>query len=107
MGWRFKRGSSFGSGLHYDFLWSFRPGEVATGKAYHNYNARAFQSGEMSGTSVFYKNAARDIFHTYSTYARGDELLLGTYNILDLTPNGRNETGHNNDLTDWVRHHDR
>ena len=60
----------------------------------------------MSGISVFYKDAAGDIFHTYSSYARGSDILLGTYNYLDLTPKGRNETGNHN-LTDWVRHHDR
>lgn len=55
---------------------------------------------------MFFKNAAEKIFHTYSVYARGDELLIGTYNYLDLTPKGRNETGPNFDLTDWVRRHD-
>jgi hypothetical protein len=60
----------------------------------------------MSDLSVFYKDAAGDIFHTYSSYARGD-MLLGTYHYLDLTPKGRNETGPNHNLTDWVRHHDR
>jgi predicted dithiol-disulfide oxidoreductase (DUF899 family) len=55
---------------------------------------------------VFYKNEAGEVFHTYSVYARGDELLIGTYNYLDLTPRGRDETGPNFDLTDWVRRHD-
>ena len=107
MGWRFKWVSSNGSDFNYDYHVSFGPEDIAKRKVYYNYDVRDFQSEEMSGTSVFYKNAAGDIFHTYSTYARGDELLLGTYNILDLTPKGRNETGPNNDLTDWVRHHDR
>jgi predicted dithiol-disulfide oxidoreductase (DUF899 family) len=107
MGWRFKWVSSYGSDFNYDFHVSFRPEDVAQGKVYYNYDERDFQSEETSGTSVFYKNAAGDIFHTYSTYARGDELLLGAYNVLDLTPKGRNETGPNYDLTDWVRHHDR
>ena len=60
----------------------------------------------MSGISVFYKDANGDIFHTYSTYARGDELLDGAYNYLDLTPKGRNETGSNHNLIDWVHRHD-
>ena len=64
-------------------------------------------SEELSGISVFYKDANGDIFHTYSSYARGGEMLLGTYIFLDMTPKGRNETGPNHDLTDWVRHHDR
>jgi predicted dithiol-disulfide oxidoreductase (DUF899 family) len=55
---------------------------------------------------VFYKDAAGDIFHTYSSYARGAEELLGTYMVLDLTPKGRNETGPNHNLMDWVRRHD-
>jgi predicted dithiol-disulfide oxidoreductase (DUF899 family) len=107
MGWRFRWVSSYGSDFNYDYYVSFRPEDTATGKIYYNYDVRDFQSEEMSGTSVFYKGAAGDIFHTYSTYARGDELLIGTYNVLDLTPKGRNETGPNYDLTDWVRHHDR
>jgi predicted dithiol-disulfide oxidoreductase (DUF899 family) len=107
MGWRFKWVSSFGSDFNFDYHVSFRPEDIAKGKVYYNYGVRDFQSEEMSGTSVFYKDRSGNIFHTYSTYARGDELLLGTYNILDLTPKGRNETGPNYDLTDWVRHHDR
>ena len=62
---------------------------------------------ELSGRSVFYKDESGDIFHTYSSYGRGGDLMLGTYNILDLMPKGRNETGPNHNLTDWVRHHDR
>ncbi len=56
---------------------------------------------------MFYKDEKGDVFHTYSTYARGGELLAGAYNFLDLTPKGRNETGPGFNLTDWVRHHDR
>jgi predicted dithiol-disulfide oxidoreductase (DUF899 family) len=62
---------------------------------------------ELSGRSVFYKDENGDLFHTYSSYGRGGDLMLGTYNILDLMPKGRNETGPNHNLTDWVRHHDR
>ena len=62
---------------------------------------------ELSGRSVFYKDESGDIFHTYSSYGRGGDLMLGTYNILDLMPKGRNETGPNHNMTDWVRHHDR
>jgi predicted dithiol-disulfide oxidoreductase (DUF899 family) len=107
LGWRFKWVSSYGCDFNYDYHVSFWPEDTAKRTVYYNYDVRDFQSEEMSGTSVFYKDAAGDIFHTYSTYARGDELLLGTYNVLDLTPKGRNETGPNYDLTDWVRHHDR
>jgi predicted dithiol-disulfide oxidoreductase (DUF899 family) len=55
---------------------------------------------------VFYKDADHDVFLTCSSYARGGDLMLGTYNILDLMPKGRNEMGPDHNLTDWVRHHD-
>ena len=61
---------------------------------------------ELPGLSVFYKDDAGSIFHTYSSYARGAEELLTTYMVLDLTPKGRNETGPRGNLTDWVRRHD-
>jgi predicted dithiol-disulfide oxidoreductase (DUF899 family) len=77
------------------------------GEVYYNYGMSKFQSEELSGRSVFYKDATGEIFHTYSAYGRGTEELLSTYVCLDLTPNGRNETGPNHNLTDWVRHHDR
>jgi predicted dithiol-disulfide oxidoreductase (DUF899 family) len=107
MGWRFKWISSYGSDFNYDFYVSFTPEEIAKGKVYYNYDLREFQSEEMSGLSVFYKDAAGEVLHTYSAYGRGGEEILGTYMLLDLTPKGRNETGPNFDLTDWVRHHDR
>jgi len=107
MGWRFKWVSSLGSDFNYDFHVSFRPEEAKTGKVDYNYAQSDFLSPEMSGLSVFYKNEDDEIFHTYSTYGRGDELALTTYMYLDLTPKGRNETGPQHNLTDWVRHHDR
>jgi len=107
MGWRFKWVSSFGSDFNYDFHVSFTKDDIATGEVYYNYDTHKFQSEELSGRSVFYKDANGDLFHTYSSYARGGDILLGTYNLLDLTPKGRNETGPNHNMTDWVRHHDR
>lgn len=107
MGWRFKWVSSYGSDFNYDFHVSFREEDIANDKVYYNYEMRDFQSEELPGLSVFYKDAAGDIFHTYSAYARGAEALLGTYMFLELTPKGRNETGPAFNLTDWVRHHDR
>jgi predicted dithiol-disulfide oxidoreductase (DUF899 family) len=107
MGWRFKWVSSNGSDFNYDFRVSFTAEEIATGKVYYNYETRDFQSEEMSGVSVFYRDEQGEVFHTYSTYARGDELVDTTYMYLDLTPKGRNETGPRFNLTDWVRHHDR
>jgi predicted dithiol-disulfide oxidoreductase (DUF899 family) len=107
MGWRFKWVSSYGSDFNYDFHVSFTQDDLAKGEVYYNYELRKLQSEEMSGISVFYKDPVGDIFHTHSSYARGGEMFLGTYNYLDLTPKGRNETGPNHNLADWVRHHDR
>jgi len=107
MGWRFKWVSSYGSDFNYDYHVSFTKEEVAKGKVYYNYRMAEASIEELSGISVFYKDEAGGIFHTYSTYGRGAEELLGTYMVLDLTSKGRNETGPNYDLTDWVRHHDR
>ncbi len=102
MGWRFNWVSSHGSDFNYDFRVSFTPEELAKGKVDYNYGLYEGYE-ELHGTSIFFKDDAGDIFHTYSTYARGDDLLIGAYNFLDLTPKGRNETT----LQDWVRHHDR
>lgn len=107
MGWKFKWVSSYGSDFNYDYNVSFTPEEVAAGRAYYNYSESAVPLEDLSGFSVFFKDDAGDVFHTYSTFGRGAEELLGTYVVLDLTPKGRNETGPNFSLTDWVRHHDR
>jgi predicted dithiol-disulfide oxidoreductase (DUF899 family) len=106
MGWRFKWVSSFGNDFNYDFHVSFTLEQIAQGEVYYNYDMRPLQSDEMSGRSVFYRDAAGDVFHTYSAFARGGEMFLGTYHYLDITPKGREETINGN-LTDWVRHHDR
>src|SRR5262245_47627399 len=107
MRWRFRWVSSFGNDFNYDYHVSFTKEQIAQGKVYYNYAMTEPSIEELSGISVFYKYEAGAIFHTYSTYGRGGEELLGTYMALDLTPKGRNETGPNYDLTDWVRHHDR
>ena len=106
MGWRFRWVSSYGSDFNYDFHVSFTPEQVAGGKAYYNYELRDVGIDELSGRSVFCRDEAGDIFHTYSSFARGVELFLSSYAVLDITPKGRNETINGN-LTDWVRHHDR
>jgi predicted dithiol-disulfide oxidoreductase (DUF899 family) len=109
MGWRFKWVSSHGSDFNYDF--HVTSDEAVTPVEY-NYRSKAellqkgepwFTEGENHGVSVFYKDAGRDVFHTYSTFARGSDLLVGAYNYLDLAPKGRNEAS----IMDWVRHHDR
>jgi predicted dithiol-disulfide oxidoreductase (DUF899 family) len=107
MGWRFKWVSSFGGDFNQDYQVSATAQEIAGGKVMYNYEfIENFPSEERPGASVFYKNAAGEIFHTYSTYGRGLDILIGTYNFLDLAPKGRDE----DDLAwsmAWVRHHDR
>lgn len=105
MGWRFKWVSSFGSDFNYDFQVSATSDEKASGKAYYNYQVGEFPSDERPGASVFYKQGD-DIFHTYSAYARGLDILLPTYNFLDLSPKGRDEDALPYPMA-WVRHHDR
>jgi predicted dithiol-disulfide oxidoreductase (DUF899 family) len=107
MGWRFKWVSSFGSDFNQDYQVSFTPHEKAGGKVFYNYEfIESFPSEERPGASVFYKNAAGEIFHTYSTYGRGLDILIGTYHFLDLAPKGRDEDGLAWSMA-WVRHHDR
>jgi len=111
MGWGFKWVSSYGSDFNYDYHVSFTSDEMAKGKVPYNYGSVDLHSvgetDELFGVSVFYQTAHGDIFHTYSTYARGGDALLGTYQWLDLTPKGRDETGPRGNLGDWVKHHDR
>ena len=104
MGWRFKWVSSYGSDFNYDFQVSFTEDQIARGEVYYNYERLEDGSGceELPGFSVFYKNGAGEIFHTYSGYARAGDILIGAYNYLDHTPKGRNERR----IMDWVRHHD-
>ena len=104
MGWKFQWVSSFGSDFNFDYHVSFTPGEKSSDKVYYNYGMNTFPREEAPGASVFAKDAAGEVFHTYSTYARGLDILLGTYNILDLVPKGRDEDGRG---MSWVRHHDR
>jgi predicted dithiol-disulfide oxidoreductase (DUF899 family) len=107
MGWRFKWASSLGSDFNYDYHVSFTPAELATGKVYYNYGMRGFPSDEAHGVSVFHKDGtADDVFHSYSCYERGDDILIGAYNYLDLVPKGRDEAGLPFSMA-WVRHHDR
>jgi predicted dithiol-disulfide oxidoreductase (DUF899 family) len=91
MGWRFERVSSYGSDFNYDFHVSSTAAERAKGWMYYNYDEIEFDGEELPGISVFYKDASDTVFHTYSSYARGGDLLLGTYNYLDLVPKSRNE----------------
>jgi predicted dithiol-disulfide oxidoreductase (DUF899 family) len=106
MGWRFKWVSSNGTDFNFDYHVSLSKEEAAKGKVEYNYSLTDFPSDERPGASVFYKNDAGEIFHTYSAYARGLDLLLTAYNYIDLTPLGRHEEGLPSPMA-WVRHHDR
>ena len=106
MGWRFKWVSSYGNDFNYDYHVSFTEEQMAKGKVYYNYGMEEFGVEEAPGASVFYKDAAGNIFHTYSSYARGLDMLVGTYNYLDLVPKGRDEDALAFSMS-WVRHHDR
>jgi predicted dithiol-disulfide oxidoreductase (DUF899 family) len=106
MGWRFKWVSSYGNDFNYDFHVSFTEEQMAKGKVDYNYEMAEFGVEELPGASVFYKDATGNIFHTYSSYARGLDMLVGTYNYLDLVPKGRDEDGLAFTMS-WVRHHDR
>lgn len=106
MGWQFKWASSYGNEFNRDFGVSFDKEEMAKGEVDYNYVRQPFPSEEAPGISVFYKDDAGTVFHTYSTYGRGVEAMMGTYHLLDLTPKGRDED-HLSFAMEWIRHHDR
>jgi len=106
MGWRFQWVSSYGNDFNHDYHVSFTKEERASGKVEYNYTLTEFPSEEAPGASVFYKDQAGNIFHTYSTYGRGLDILIGAYNFLDLVPKGRDEEGLKHTMA-WVRHHDK
>ena len=105
LGWRFKWASSYENDFNFDFHVSFTKEDMASGAVAYNFTTLDdlnYVQDEMPGISVFYKDNNGDIFHTYSSYARGLDILLGAYNFLDLTPKGRNEK----QIMDWVKRHD-
>ena len=106
MGWRLPWVSSHDSDFNRDFHVSFSKDEVQAGSFYYNYASDGFPSEEAPGISVFARDASGAIFHTYSTYARGGEPLIGAYYLLDMVPKGRDEEGLPWPMA-WVRHHDR
>jgi predicted dithiol-disulfide oxidoreductase (DUF899 family) len=103
MGWRFRWVSSYNSDFNYDFKVSFTPEQIAAGRAFYNYEYVNPGLEDRSGNSVFFKDEAGQIFHTYSTFGRGGEEFLGIYRYLDVTPKGRDEQGPYRTLADWVR----
>jgi predicted dithiol-disulfide oxidoreductase (DUF899 family) len=102
MGWRFPWVSAHDSDFNRDFAVSFTPEERAEGRAIYNYGTPIRTSPDMFGVSVFLREDDGTLYHTYSTYHRGTELLMGALNWLDLAPKGRNEQG----TMSWVRLHD-
>ena len=105
MGWSFNWLSSLQSDFNYDFHVSFTPEEVAAEEALYNFTRQDPGGEDREGVSVFYKDARGDVFHTYSAYARGIDILNAAYHYLDLVPKGRDEAGHDGPQF-WVRRHD-
>jgi predicted dithiol-disulfide oxidoreductase (DUF899 family) len=106
MAWRFHWVSAFGTDFQSDYGVHFTKEELAGEVTYNYRDETRFPLEEAPGLSVFCKGEAGEIFHTYSTYARGLDSLVGTYQFLDLVPKGRDEEGLAFDMA-WVRHHDR
>jgi predicted dithiol-disulfide oxidoreductase (DUF899 family) len=105
MGWHFNWVSSHANDFNRDFRVSFTPDEIAAGKIDYNFRSSPHRNDELPGVSAFVRNETGEIFHTYSTYGRGVEVMMGTYRMLDLTPRGRAEDGLFHTMQ-WVRHHD-
>jgi len=104
MGWTFPWVSSRNNSFNFDYHVSFSEEELKKGEALYNYRTIDPGIDELPGQSVFFKDEKGRIFHTYSSYARGGEELIGAFNFLDMVPKGRNEQ---TSIMDWVRHHDR
>jgi predicted dithiol-disulfide oxidoreductase (DUF899 family) len=105
MGWRFKWVSSFHTDFNFDFNVSFTPEQIKSGVLPYNYGKSKMKIDELQGVSAFYRDKSGDIYHTYSSYARGIDLMNTTYNFLDLTAKGRDEDP--NASQNWVRYHDK
>jgi predicted dithiol-disulfide oxidoreductase (DUF899 family) len=104
LGWDFKWVSSGDGDFNYDYDVSFKPESLA-GEVVYNYDRRKTSMSDLPGISVFYKDVGGVIFHSYSCYARGLDMMNGAYHFLDLTPKGRDETGLPHTMA-WVRLHD-
>lgn len=106
MGWKFNWVSSNGNDFNRDYHVSFTKDEIESGNMTYNYTKQKFPSEEGPGASVFYKDKTGAIYHTYSSYGRGLDIMIGAYNWLDIAPKGRDEEGLPFSMA-WVRHHDR
>jgi predicted dithiol-disulfide oxidoreductase (DUF899 family) len=105
MGWTFPWFSSGGTDFDHDFGVAFGPENPVGGAAEYNYGPGDPGFADREGISVFYRSGGGRVFHTYSTYARGIDMMNAAYQYLDLVPNGRGEAGHD-DPQYWVRRHD-
>jgi len=103
MGWSFKWLSSFQSDFNYDYQASFTPEATRSGNVFYNYATQKMNMADREGVSVFYKDAGGSVFHTYSAYARGIDMLNTAYHYVDLVPKGRDE---GDSPQSWVRYHD-
>jgi predicted dithiol-disulfide oxidoreductase (DUF899 family) len=106
MGWNLNWVSSAGNDFNLDFHVSFPPQARVDGEVVYNYGRVAFPQEEAPGISFFARDDAGEVFHTYSTFGRGVEVMMGTYHLLDMAPAGRGEDGDAHGMA-WVRHHDR
>jgi len=106
MGWDVNWVSSHGTDFNFDFHVSFTEKEMANGPVEYNYTKQPFPHEEAPGISVFARDAKGIVYHTYSTYGRGVDVAMLTYNLLDLVPKGRDEDNDKYGMQ-WVRHHDR
>jgi predicted dithiol-disulfide oxidoreductase (DUF899 family) len=105
LGWDFKWVSSYNTDFNFDYHVSFTKVELEKKEAFYNYTIQDPSVSELPGVSVFYKDPSDKIFHTYSAYERGIDILNNTYNYLDLVPKGRDEDGYDFPMA-WVRRHD-
>jgi predicted dithiol-disulfide oxidoreductase (DUF899 family) len=106
MGWRFPWLSSHGNDFNFDFHVSVRKEDIGKRKVEYNFEVGEASMEELPGASAFYKDAQGGVFHTYSTYARGLDMMIGAYNWLDIAPKGRDEDSLEFTMA-WVRHHDK
>ena len=105
MGWSFNWVSSLDNDFNRDFNVTFNEDELGSGTANYNFEFKPFPMTEAPGVSVFAMDADGNIYHTYSSYARGLETFMGVYHLLDIVPKGRNESADAYTMQ-WVRHHD-
>jgi len=104
MGWTFKWLSSARNDFNFDYHVSFEPGRVKEGEEVYNFAPKTWNGSELPGISVFYRDDDGSVFHTYSTYARGLDMMNAAYHYIDLLPKGRDEgkTG----IMGWLRRRD-